>query len=91
MIEILGYSAIALLTAKYFGPLDSFRGWLTGKLANLMVSKDWEWLYHFIVLVTCPVCQSFWLTLVLTHSLPMAAIASILTKVIDLIIEKLDE
>jgi len=90
-MEILGLSAIALLTAKYFGPLDSFRNWLTGKLVKLMVSKDWGWLFHFITFVTCPVCQSFWLTLVITHSLPQAAIASILTKIIDLIIEKLDE
>jgi len=90
-MEILGYSAIALLTAKYFGPLDEFRNWLTGKLVNLMVTKNWDWLYHFIVFVTCPVCQSFWLTLVLTHSLPTAAITSILTKIIDLTIEKLDE
>jgi len=90
-MEILGYSAIALLTAKYFGPLDPFRNWLTGKLVRLMVSKNWDWLFHFITLITCPVCQSFWLTLVLTHSLPTAAIASILTKIIDLIIEKLNE
>lgn len=90
-MELLGYSAIALLTAKYFGPLDFFRNWLTGKLSNLMIKYNWNWLFHFIVLVTCPVCQSFWLTLVLTHSLPQAAIVSILTKIIDLIIEKLDE
>jgi hypothetical protein len=90
-MEILGLTAIALLTAKYFGPLNLVRTWLTVKLTRLMVSKNWDWLYHFIVLVTCPVCQAFWLTLVITHSLPSAAIASILAKIIDLIIEKLDE
>lgn len=89
VFELLSYSAIALLTARYFSPLDPIKGWLIDKIVRYMVKWNWSWMEHLVVLITCPTCQAFWLTLFMTWSLPQAAIVSIFTKIVYLIIEKL--
>ena len=89
-MEVLGIVAICLLTAKYFTPLNPVRNWVIDKLIHLMIKPGFGWLDKIIILITCPMCQSFWVILVIMHSLPLAAIGAIMAKIIDLTIQRLD-
>ena len=89
-MEVLGIVAICLLTAKYFTPLNPVRNWVIDKLIHLMIKPGFGWLDKIIILITCPMCQSFWVILVIMHSLPLAAIGAIIAKIIDLTIQRLD-
>ena len=88
--EIIGIVAVWLLTAKYFTPLNPVKDWVITKLVHLMIKPGWGWLDKIIILITCPMCQSFWAILIITHSLPWAAIGAIIAKIVDLTIERLD-
>ena len=90
ILEVIKIVAVCLLTAKYFTPLNSVRNWIIKKLVNLMIKPGLGWVDKIIILITCPMCQSFWAILVIMHSLPLAAIGAIMAKIIDLIIERLD-
>jgi hypothetical protein len=89
-MEVLGIVAICLLTAKYFTPLNPVRNWVIDKLIHLMMKPGFKWVDKIIILITCPMCQSFWAILVILHSLPLAAIGAIMAKIIDLTIQRLD-
>ena len=89
-MEVLGIVAICLLTAKYFTPLNPVRNWVIDKLIHLMLKPGFNWVDKIIILITCPMCQSFWAILVILHSLPLAAIGAIIAKIIDLTIQRLD-
>jgi hypothetical protein len=89
-MEVLGIVAICLLTAKYFTPLNPVRNWVIDKLIHLMLKPGFNWVDKIIILITCPMCQSFWAILVIMHSLPLAAIGAIMAKIIDLTIQRLD-
>jgi len=89
-MEVLGIVAICLLTAKYFTPLNPVRNWVIDKLIHLMMKPGFNWVDKIIILITCPMCQSFWAILVILHSLPLAAIGAIIAKIIDLTIQRLD-
>ena len=89
-MEVLGIVAICLLTAKYFTPLNPVRNWVIDKLIHLMIKPGFGWLDKIIILITCPMCQSFWAILVIMHSLPLAAIGAVMAKIIDLTIQRLD-
>ena len=88
-MEILALSAISLLAIKYFSPVQGVRNWVVEKLIRLMVSKNWNWLFYPIQVLSCPFCFSFWLTLGLTLSLYKAATVAVLTMVMLYIIESL--
>lgn len=88
-MEILALSAISLLAIKYFSPVQGVRNWIVEKLIRLMVSKNWNWLFYPIQVLSCPFCFSFWLTLGLTLSLYKAATVAVLTMVMLYIIESL--
>jgi len=90
ILEVIQIVAVCLLTAKYFTPLNPVKNWLIDKLVHLMIKPGWGWLDKIIILITCPMCQSFWAILVITHSLPWAAIGAMIAKIIDLIVERLD-
>jgi len=87
---ILGIVAVCLLTAKYFTPLNPVRNWVIDKLIHLMIKPGFNWVDKIIILITCPMCQSFWAILIIMHSLPLAAIGAIMAKIIDLTIQRLD-
>jgi hypothetical protein len=89
-MEVLGIVAVCLLTAKYFTPLNPVRNWVIDKLIHLMIKPGFGWLDKIIILITCPMCQSFWAILIIMHSLPLAAIGAIIAKIIDLTIQRLD-
>jgi hypothetical protein len=89
-MEVLGIVAVCLLTAKYFTPLNPVRNWVIDKLIHLMIKPGFGWLDKIIILITCPMCQSFWAILIIMHSLPLAAIGAIMAKIIDLTIQRLD-
>ena len=89
-MEVLGIVAVCLLTAKYFTPLNPVRNWVIDKLIHLMIKPGFNWVDKIIILITCPMCQSFWAILVILHSLPLAAIGAIIAKIIDLTIQRLD-
>ena len=88
-MEILALSAISLLAIKYFSPVQGVRNWIVEKLIRLMVSKNWNWLFYPIQVLSCPFRFSFWLTLGLTLSLYKAATVAVLTMVMLYIIESL--
>jgi len=90
ILEVIQIVAVCLLTAKYFTPLNPVKDWVITKLVHLMIKPGWNWLDKIIILITCPMCQSFWAILLILHSLPWAAIGAIIAKVVDLIIERLD-
>lgn len=89
MIELLGYSAIALLAIKYFEPIQPAREKMVEVGIKYMIKwRLWFLKYLFIVL-SCPYCFSFWFTVGITQNLYKAAIVAIITKIIDLTIQKL--
>jgi len=89
-MEVLGIVAVCLLTAKYFTPLNPVRNWVIDKLIHLMIKPGFGWLDKIIILITCPMCQSFWAILIIMQSLPLAAIGAVMAKIIDLTIQRLD-
>jgi len=89
MIQVLGLACIALLFVKYFSPVQPLRNWIVDKLIHWMVTKNWNWLFYPIQILSCPFCFSFWLTLGLTLSLYKAAIASVITMVALYTVESL--
>ena len=90
ILEVIKIVAVVLLAVKYFTPLEPVRNWVIGKLVHLMIKPGWGWLDKIIILITCPMCQSFWAILLILHSLQWAAIGAIIAKIVDLIIEKLE-
>jgi hypothetical protein len=91
MIEILGYAAVSLLLIKYFQPIQPAREWFVGKIINLMVRKRWFWLEYPVKVFTCPYCFSFWFTLAIYQNILISAVVSIIVKITDLIIQKLED
>jgi hypothetical protein len=91
MIELLGYSAIALLFTKYFSPIQPAKAWVVTKLIDVVVKTRQWWAMEIIQILTCPKCFSFWFTLAITWNLWSAAIVSIFTMVVNLMIEKLQD
>ena len=91
MIELLGYSAVALLFTKYFSPIQQPKAWVVTKLVDLVVKTRQWWFMDVVQVLTCPKCFSFWFTLAMTFNLWSAAIVSIFTMVVNLIIEKLQD
>jgi hypothetical protein len=90
MINIIGYTALALLFTKYFTPIQQPKAWVVDKLVNVVIKTKQYWAMELVKILTCPKCFSFWFTLVYTCNLWYAAIASILAMVIDLIITYLE-
>lgn len=88
IIDLLGYSAISLLFTIYFSPIQGIKNYLVDKGVRWMIRKRLYWLDSFFILWGCPTCFSFWLTLFMTHSLPLAAITSVFTKFVYLILER---
>jgi hypothetical protein len=91
MIELLGYSAVALLFTKYFSPIQPAKAWVVTKLIDLVVKTRQWWFMDVVQILTCPKCFSFWFTIVMTYNLWYAAIVSIFTMVVNLMIEKLQD
>lgn len=89
ILEIVKIVAVCLLVAKYFTPLEPVRNWVIDKLVHLMIKPGWGWLDKIIILITCPMCMSFWSILIIMQSLPLAAIGAIIAKIVDLTIERL--
>ena len=89
MIELLGYSAVALLFTKYFSPIQPAKAWVVTKLIDLVVKTRQWWFMDVIQILTCPFCFATWFTLAMTFNLWYAAIVSIFTMVVNLMIEKL--
>jgi hypothetical protein len=90
-MELLGYSALALLFTKYFTPIQGPKAWLVDKLVNLVIKTKQYWAMEVVKIFTCPKCFSFWFTLGMTFNLWYAAITSILTMILDLIITYLQD
>ncbi len=91
IFSVVKIVAVVLLVVKYFSPLEPVRNWIIGKLVHLMLKPGFGWVDKVIVLISCPMCVSFWTILVIMHSLPLAAIGALMARIIDLTIEKLDE
>ena len=86
ILEVVKIVAVVLLAVKYFTPLEPARKWAIDKLVHLMIKPGFGWVDKIVVLISCPMCVSFWTILVLMHSLPLAAIGAIIAKIIDLTI-----
>jgi hypothetical protein len=91
VINILGYSALALLFTKYFTPIQQPKAWVVDKLVTLVIRTKQYWAMELVKILTCPKCFSFWFTLVYTCNLWYAAVASILAMIINLTIQKLED
>jgi hypothetical protein len=91
MIELLGYSALSLMIVKLFTPLHSVRERIINFLIRTMVSRNWGWLQSVIIVLTCPMCFSFWATLLYTQDIWKATIVAVMTRLIDLTIEFLED
>jgi len=91
MIQILGLSAIALLTIKYFSPVQPIREWIVGKIIRFMVRYNQFWLQPLVQVLSCPFCFATWLTLIVTFSIYKAAIAGVLTMILLHCIEALNK
>ena len=90
-MELLGYSALALLFTKYFTPIQGPKAWLVDKIVRFIIKIEQFWAMKVVKILTCPKCFSFWFTLAITYNLWSAAITSILTMLIDLIIQYLQD
>jgi len=90
MIELLGYSALSLMIVKLFTPLNPVRERVIDFLVRTMVSRNWGWLQSIIIVLTCSMCFSFWATLMYTQDIWKATIVAVMTRLIDLTIEFLD-
>ena len=88
MIELLGYSAISLLFARYFSPIQGIKDYLIDKGVRWMIRNKMYWMDNFFILWSCPTCVSFWFTLAMTQNLYYAAITSVFTKLIYHILER---
>jgi hypothetical protein len=91
MIEILGYAAVSLLLIKYFQPIQPIREWFVSQLVNFMARRRWFWLEYPIKVFTCAFCFSFWFTLAIYQNILISAVVSIIVKITDLIIQKLED
>jgi len=91
MMELLGYSALSLLLIKYFTPIQPAREWVITKGISFMIKYNLYWLHYLWVVLSCPFCFSTWFTLALTLNVWDAAIVGILTKILMLIIDKLED
>ena len=90
ILEVIKIVAVVLLAVKLFSPLEPVRDWVIDKLVHLMMKPGFGWVDKIIILVSCPMCMSFWVILIIMHSLPLAAIGAIIAKIIDLTIQRLD-
>jgi hypothetical protein len=90
ILEVVKIVAVVLLVVKLFSPLEPVRNWVIDKLVRLMIKPGFGWVDKVIILISCPMCVSFWTILIIMHSLPLAAIGAIMAKIIDLTIERLD-
>jgi hypothetical protein len=90
ILEVVKIVAVVLLVVKLFSPLQPVRNWVIDKLVRLMIKPGFGWIDKVIILISCPMCVSFWTILIIMHSLPLAAIGAIMAKIIDLTIERLD-
>jgi hypothetical protein len=89
IIELLGYSAIALLFTKYFSPIQPAKDWVVTKLVDVVIKSSQWWAMEIVQTLPCPKCFSFWFTLAITFNLWSAAIVSIFTMIVNLLIERL--
>ena len=90
MIELLGYSALSLMIVKLFTPLDPVRERVIDFIIRLMIKRSWYWLQSLVIVLTCSMCFSFWATLLYTQDIWKATIVAVMTRLIDLTIEFLD-
>ena len=90
MIELLGYSALSLMIVKLFTPLNPVRERVIDFLVRTMVRRNWGWLQSVIIVLMCPMCFSFWATLLYTQDIWKATIVAVMTRLIDLTIEFLE-
>ena len=89
ILQLLGYSAIALLFTKWFTPIQLTKAWVVEKITRWYIKREWYWMFDILKIFSCAKCFSFWFTLALTYNLYYAAIVSVFTMIIDLIIERL--
>jgi len=67
IFSVVKIVAVVLLVVKYFSPLEPVRNWIIGKLVHLMLKPGFGWVDKVIVLISCPMCVSFWTILVIMH------------------------
>jgi hypothetical protein len=89
ILQLLGYSAIALLFTKWFTPIQLPKAWVVDKITRFYIKLSWYWMFDIVKIFSCAKCFSFWFTLALTCNLYYAAIVSVFTMIINLIIERL--
>lgn len=90
-MELLAYSALSLLFTKYFSPIQVYKEWFIEKVTRWYVRKNWFWMFEVVKVLTCPKCFSLWFTLAMTQNILSAAIVSVFTMLIDLVIENLQD
>ncbi len=88
LIEFIGVVAVVLLFTKHFQPIqptkDKVVENLVGKIIRLGVKwKPFMGLIQVVKLLTCPKCLSFWILLLYTHNLFIAATGSIVAMIVD--------
>jgi len=88
-MELLGYSALALLFTKYFTPIQGPKAWLVDKLVNVVIRTKQYWAMEVVKILTCPKCFSLYFTFAMTLNVWSALTVSILTMIIDLVITNL--
>jgi hypothetical protein len=91
LLQLLGYSAISLLFTRWFEPIQLPKAWVVEKITKFYIRKGWYWMFDIVKIFSCGKCFSFWFTLLITFNLYYAAIVSILTMLINLVIEKLQD
>jgi len=91
VIELLGYSALALLFTKYFTPIQQPKAWVVDKLVTLVIKTKQYWAMELVKILTCPKCFSLYFTFAMTLNVWAAFAVSILTLIVDLTIQKLEQ
>lgn len=72
MIEIVGIAVLVNMFTHWFTPIQKAKGWVVDRLP-LWIGK----------LLVCSKCAGFWIGLIYFQSLPLAAITSLVSYLID--------
>ncbi len=88
LIEFIGVVAVVLLFTKHFQPIQPTKDKVVENLVGKIIRLGTRWkpfmsLIQVVKLLTCPKCLSFWILLLYTHNLFIAATGAIAAMVVD--------
>jgi hypothetical protein len=79
MVTLLAIVSVSIIWTRYFEPLQTLIEWSH----NPKVNQKNIILKALRKLLTCSKCLSFWLTLIITGSFPIAITIALITIIID--------